>query len=345
MIKQLLTPFLLFISFVSFAQIDCDPTKFYGLTTTGVVIEISLEGGGVVLGDTVTSPGIGLRGLAIADLGDGNKFYATAEGDTFYEYDGSSWSQVGSYTGYIMNGAGQGDHLYVQYIGDPTFEGDNSEVYRFEDGEFTIAWSNNEEFIGVSDLATDEDGNIYLFSGISQSDNSYILVLSPVGDELMTVMLPEVVSGFNLYGMFIAGNTIYMGIGPSNPTNANTLLPVHVEDGMATFGAFIPMPAGITFSDFASCSATNIDIVAIEEVSDASGVRVYPNPVDDQLFLQTKSAAPFSYSITDLSGELILSGKCGSSSINVPTQALAPGFYVVSLTQNNTTITRKIVVI
>ncbi len=75
-----------------------------------------------------------------------------------------------------------------------------------------------------------------------------------------------------------------MGLGPDNPVNRHTLLPITFPNGLPQAGQPIPMPWAY-WGDLASCS--NIDGVGLHE-EEILNFEIFPNPVISDLHIKFK---------------------------------------------------------
>ena len=104
--------------------------------------------------------------------------------------------------------------------------------------------------------------------------------------------------------------------------------------------------------DFYSASATNegyIDVVEIldqttvgTEDFDANVFTVYPNPVQNQLNIQSQAVVD-AVEVYDIMGKLVISEKPLKISPSIDTNALAPGSYLAKVTLGDTSKTVKII--
>ena len=63
---------------------------------------------------------------------------------------------------------------------------------------------------------------------------------------------------------------------------------------------------------------------------DAADIRLYPNPVQDELTVQTAEGKPLrSVEVTDVNGRKLYQIQVTGSLVTVPTDVLAPGVYFV----------------
>ncbi len=101
---------------------------------------------------------------------------------------------------------------------------------------------------------------------------------------------------------------------------------------------------------FASTDVTNFCIGSgiNAQFSDQSGVvsegshfEMYPNPVEDNLFIEFNSTKEVSYEVLDLKGKIIFKGALENSRINF--SPLSTGVYIMKINDGNKIITRKVV--
>ncbi|MFM7729161.1 MAG: T9SS type A sorting domain-containing protein [Flavobacteriales bacterium] len=69
-------------------------------------------------------------------------------------------------------------------------------------------------------------------------------------------------------------------------------------------------------------------------------MRLYPNPANEYLQIQLESRMQLSWSVLDSDGRMVLSGNEIATEINIPTQSLATGAYILQLTSPSLSITR-----
>lgn len=72
-------------------------------------------------------------------------------------------------------------------------------------------------------------------------------------------------------------------------------------------------------------------------------LKLYPNPAyGEEVYITTASAAKKNILIYDVFGEVVLTQRVANNRIDI--SKLIPGIYVIQVTQNNETTTRKLVV-
>lgn len=83
----------------------------------------------------------------------------------------------------------------------------------------------------------------------------------------------------------------------------------------------------------------------INEVENKNDFSIFPNPSNENINIFSNMQTDFQFLITDVSGKEIQNGISKTNSILLSTANFADGFYSVSITDNNITIsTKKIVV-
>lgn len=91
-------------------------------------------------------------------------------------------------------------------------------------------------------------------------------------------------------------------------------------------------------------SGTTLNVCSLSTNQNAiSGLSVYPNPVvNGNLFITSDSAAPKSVQIFDVLGKVVVKATVENQPINV--SALNAGVYIVKITEEGKTATRKLVI-
>ena len=76
---------------------------------------------------------------------------------------------------------------------------------------------------------------------------------------------------------------------------------------------------------------------------DIEGFKLYPNPaINDVVYITTEKNAWKDIMVYDVFGEVVLTDRILNTSLNI--SRLIPGVYVLQVTEDNNTITRKLVV-
>ncbi|MBK7852765.1 MAG: T9SS type A sorting domain-containing protein [Bacteroidetes bacterium] len=353
--KYILLPALLLSFFFAEAQIDCTAGSFYGFGSDGSIYQLTLSGNNITLGSAQCPPVTTTRnGLAIADLGSGSKFYSSGTlvppaGYDVLEYASGNWSSLLSnpYPNSIHNSAGRGNLLYYQYIGSTNQTGNArfSRIFRFDGNTLPVVFEDSTVFMKVADIAIDNNDNLYFFSdsiSYPNTDVSQLNIMSPSG--VIIARYPVSFDGDNAYGAFLQDSVLYVGLGPSNLTHPNTLLPIIITGSVVTLGTPIPMPHPViggtignpiylSFSDLASCADAFVNFepntVGLKNPV-VNLPSIYPNPVHDQLFIRDFFVAS-RVTLYDLQSRIILEKTIGSGDSDLDLSGIPAGLYVMRL--------------
>ena len=83
--------------------------------------------------------------------------------------------------------------------------------------------------------------------------------------------------------------------------------------------------------------------VNTEQVQELKGFKMYPNPAyGDEVYVTTASNGTKEIKIYDVFGEVVLTDKISTNTLNI--SRLVPGVYVLQVTEQEKTMTRKLVV-
>lgn len=96
----------------------------------------------------------------------------------------------------------------------------------------------------------------------------------------------------------------------------------------------------------ASISVTIEECIGIEEIWDSANIELYPNPFRDALSIvlpQNLLTASCQVSIADLSGKIFYSQAAKQGTVQIPTDNLPKGMYVVSVKAANEKYQHKII--
>nr|WP_321415888.1 T9SS type A sorting domain-containing protein [uncultured Allomuricauda sp.] len=87
------------------------------------------------------------------------------------------------------------------------------------------------------------------------------------------------------------------------------------------------------------------DLVTVnnESVQELKGFKMYPNPAyGTEVYISTESNGTKDIRIYDVFGEVVLSERISTNTLDI--SRLVPGVYVLQVTENKKTMTRKLVV-
>ncbi|TMU55448.1 MULTISPECIES: T9SS type A sorting domain-containing protein [Flagellimonas] len=83
--------------------------------------------------------------------------------------------------------------------------------------------------------------------------------------------------------------------------------------------------------------------VNTEQVQELQGFKMYPNPVyGDEVYVTTATNGTKQIKIYDVFGEVVLTDRISTNTLNV--SRLVPGVYVLQVTEDKKTMTRKLVI-
>lgn len=83
--------------------------------------------------------------------------------------------------------------------------------------------------------------------------------------------------------------------------------------------------------------------VNTEQVQELKGFKMYPNPVyGDEVYLTTATNGSKQIKIYDVFGDVVLTDRISTNTLNV--SRLVPGVYVLQVTEDKKTMTRKLVI-
>ncbi len=83
--------------------------------------------------------------------------------------------------------------------------------------------------------------------------------------------------------------------------------------------------------------------VNTEQKQELKGFKMYPNPAyGDEVYVTTASNGAKEIKIYDVFGEIVLTDKISTNTLNIA--RLVPGVYVLQVTEQEKTMTRKLVV-
>ena len=74
-------------------------------------------------------------------------------------------------------------------------------------------------------------------------------------------------------------------------------------------------------------------------------MKIYPNPANEYISLNINGFKPFSLSLMDMKGKVIISKSHYSSNyINIPVSEVEPGIYLISVKGDNKSIVKKVII-
>lgn len=360
--------FLMLISVSLFAQAqlpDCTKSEFYAVGNAGdewgrVTMKFNLESPtGPVSYNGSTQAVVDMApdgpfipnsaqfpnpmGLAISDFGEGPQFYASTmsfANDIFQvaKYDGTNWDVVIPEI-FSHQIGGRGQHLYLQTH--PIAGHVETDIIYHFDGEEVVMIresQGDDDRIIAADIAVDENGNAYIFTGnVVESPGvaDTLHIINPEGETLAEYPVNLSVMGSS--GAFFMYDTLYLFFGPYN-----YLVPVQVIDNQVIVGNQIPVPKVFietvfgpngTFDVFfmaLDADACYTDNLSANEVFMLRKSMVYPNPVKDKLFFESDGLID-RIEVFNMAGSSMFTKELRKHSGEIDVRFLPAGTYLLSI--------------
>lgn len=110
-------------------------------------------------------------------------------------------------------------------------------------------------------------------------------------------------------------------------------------------GSFTPASAGsftvvYTYTNTSGCSASDSKVITVDacvgiEELQAASVKLYPNPVQDVLYINTNSTEPKTVEVYDLVGKNVISLMTTEATVSIDSRELTNGIYIVKIQSGN----------
>ncbi|MEZ4803771.1 MAG: T9SS type A sorting domain-containing protein [Gelidibacter sp.] len=356
-------PIVLVCQMSTVAQtITCDDTSIFviGNSTTASLRGLhkftktssSLNYAGQIgtIPNTTETAGAGL-GLAIADLGDGQRFYTSDYAGHILEFDGTSWNTLATVSdGTLNNPGGKNEFLYYQKYS-PDFS--VISIVRYQNGMINEIWNDPATQITLADLAVDDVGNVYFFTGTNAMVDymtDTLNVMSPNGTILHQYSISfDFLGGYGLcflngglYMFFTESNSDYPGkmvrielSGSSAITTTQYLVPKPVV-GTATNG-----PIYLNVQDADTCSSSG-NFLGVDDVTPQDFFEMFPNPSTTQLHINAYQNGKLT--IFNALGQKVMHQDLNSGVETIlDIRTLASGMYLVNVELNGNHTTKKFI--
>lgn len=89
-------------------------------------------------------------------------------------------------------------------------------------------------------------------------------------------------------------------------------------------------------------SYVSVSVLATSNLLSNADVLIYPNPVNNKLFIHTNVGKKLQMSLLDISGKLFMSKEINSNSETIDISHFAPGIYILKLNSTSNTLYKKI---
>lgn len=281
-------------------------------------------------------------GLAIADFGGGESFYAASNNflDGEYEllkYTGNQWETVGPHS-FVNQLGGNGSHLYFQaHVIEGYLERDRIQYYN--GSSLTTVWESQDDNdrLKSADATVDDDGNVYFLTGVLGEDSTKLNIMKPDGE--IIAQYPITLESDYTSGSFFMNNKLYFYTGihkkltPVRFTSSGVVVENQIPLPLIQIGV---TPNGVVYfvgSDAATCNKFNLEL-SIKEFSEQDMVKIFPNPVVDDLNYSSREEIS-QVELFNLSGSKLGNLEFRGSEGKISLRRYEPGIYLVRFTLSN----------
>jgi len=324
-------------------NLECKVNVFWGFNINYQLVQFSINGNNIT-SDGIIATSVPGRSLAVCNNLNGGSlsptFYTSNINDTTIKYyDGdANWIAINQTPQHIpYNAGGFGNYLYFQQNGAlPHY------IEKYDGVSFSSIYYLDSLSFSVADIAVDDCGNIWCFTGISLSASQYIDVISPTGQLIKRYNFN--INTDNAYGCFLLDGTLYLGLGSWHPIYPNTIVPIHFTPDSAYTNTPLSMPNGYE-GDLASCNPGSP--LLIKEQPKVSDFNLYPNPFSTSSQISfDKTYQSLDLSLFDLQGKIIQQKSYHDcNKITLDRAGIANGFYFLRVSLDGKFVeTKKIVV-
>jgi hypothetical protein len=94
---------------------------------------------------------------------------------------------------------------------------------------------------------------------------------------------------------------------------------------------------GLTYA-----SVTAADFLSSNSFSEINGLKMYPNPAKNNLFIETALNSDINVAIIDVLGKEVINSKVSNNAVTI--SGLTPGMYIVKITEEGKTSTKKLII-
>lgn len=226
--------------------------------------------------------------------------------------------------GYSQNGAPSAFYKYsANGIAEPAFSLDGANTFQFptasaERADIGLALSNDEFIMGATQAFNSGSMALKIFT----TDPSTPAITQNIDSLFANVSNPNVTLQWYLDGTLLTGET-------------NNLL-VTTQNG--SYVVEVTNALGCTGTD--TIQVTN---TGIADPSNKNLVSIYPNPINDVLFINNYSANTVEVSIFDLNGKMILKSAAANGINKMDVSTLSAGVYMIEAKAGENTSRQRLV--
>lgn len=337
-----------------YAQQNCLNGNFYmiGNASGGgrAIYPVYMNGSSLTVSVSQPVPGGNNSSLAIADPdGAGNTFWSSTYNPiAITKYSGGAWQTVWTDTSGstipLANAAGNGPYLY--YHSGKGFSWPNR-IVRFDGTQAITIWQDTTLYSNVADIAVDDSGNVYFFTGTTPYDVTDLKIMSPSGNILATLPLSFSFDAVWTYGAFFDNNILWLPFGSSNLNFPSQVVPITITPTLASIGTPVNIPAYtigsgpngplyLTFVDAASCGHAAFPFLSTGLAgTDFSHPAIGPNPAAEQISISWKEVQHRKMTLTDMTGHVLFAGESEADRYVINTEMLPPGIYLLGVQEGH----------
>jgi hypothetical protein len=218
--------------------------------------------------------------------------------------------------------------------------------------------------IKVTDLTGISTTGSSYFASFSNAANAYSgkIWIKTNGTQFQygistTTVTADIVWSPNLYNV---NTTQYLVLGYNftnnilalyeNPTiggSASASVSATIAPGLTSIANFIFRQDNATSTpamtlDELSITTTPNFTLANQSFSQIDGLKMYPNPAKNNLFIETALNSDINVAIIDVLGKEVINSKVSNNTVNI--SGLSPGIYIVKITEEGKTSTKKLII-
>ncbi|MEP7264468.1 MAG: T9SS type A sorting domain-containing protein [Bacteroidota bacterium] len=313
------------------------PNRFWTVDIqTNQVIEYELTGGVVsVTGNVIPNcPG---RSLAVCNNLNGGSInptlYTSDLTDSWYWDGDSTWLLASGSTPSVVNAGGAGSTLVFQDPNSPTT------LYHYNGTAFG-SFFNIPKSAGISDVIVDDSSNTWIGTYQNSPITDTLYKISPAGQIIQQFAFN--INTLNGYGFMLLNGIFYIGLGPLNAINPNTLLPLTISGNTVVMGSPVAMPTTISSLDLASCTPGTA--LYVNDIEKSGKFIVYPNPATDYVMMEGDGTSGI-YTLYSADGKVVVSpSTIRTTQTKIDISLLKSGIYIAELKTPSTVLRKKLII-
>jgi len=314
--KTVFAFFFLIICFHCKAQIDLqcqgrDMHSIYISTAAGEIYRVDSVDTSPTIPVLVNSNGPGIFGISINPILDSLSspltMYCVDNLCNYHYWNGINWTNTGHTSGgnAAVNPGGTNDFIF-------NFDGGTATIYRYDGTSNGTLLVTGLTSPSIYDVATDNQGNFYLFYTNTLQIIAYHPSGIPVDTFSVTGIAPLGGGGFAILGdrlYLVTSNQLYEGIKSGNNINFAYIKTLPINPG-----------------DIATCPDAGFPLIDFNEVA-SSEITIGPNPAYDVLNIKINNNELSEFVLYDMASRIIIRQNF-INSVSLNTDQFARGLYM-----------------